>query len=201
MFGADQFNPQSNYTGDINYGTHLTPVQLHKILDAKVRLQYNWAQILASPFSYPTHYEFSGPSLKGGGGFAFKSGQSSDSALTQVALAATSGTVEGIVQLENLQSLRGPFGYGSIWWQVGPPETLPDFLTRPHPLEPGNQGADDRPTWVGDRPGLPAKWQVFPPAYPLSTCWGHVPSEFSAFGYSAPKGFATPGLPPEMSLF
>jgi hypothetical protein len=186
-------------TGDINYGTHLTPMQLHCILDAGVRLQFSWAKLLSSPYNHPESYEYKGPSVGGGGtgGFAFGD-KSKDSALLQLAFAG-SAEVGGIVQLENLQSMQGPFGYGAIWWQTGPPATLPDFLLQPHPAS--LEAAPEKVSWLGDRPGLGAKWQTVLSNYPISSCWGHVPSEFSAFGPATARGATAPGLPPEMSLF
>lgn len=186
-------------TGDINYGTHLTPMQLHCILDSGVRLQFNWAKLLASPYNYPESYEYKGPSVGSGGtgNFAFGD-KSKDSAIMKLALAGDS-EIGGIVQLENLQSMQGPFGYGAIWWQTGPPETYPDFLLNPHPAS--GEPAPEKATWLGDRPGLGAQWQTVSLDYPVSACWGHVVSEFSAFGHSTARGATAPGLPPEMSLF
>ena len=187
--------PQSNYTGDINYGTHLTPTQLRTFLDAGVKLQWNWAQLLASPYSYPTEYHYAGLSVGSGGGFAFGKA-APDAELSKAAFSAYSGG-GGITQLENLKSLAGPPGFGALWWHCEVPEVLPRYLFEPHPLDPEPIVVGEMVDWVGGRPGLDADFRVFPPL----SCWEAVASEFSAFAGCLPKGAQAVALPPEMSLF
>ena len=192
----------SQSTGDINYGTDLTPLELRAFLETGVGLQWHWGQFLASPYAYPTEYEYAGLSLRKAGGFTF-GGKSPDSALAVVAF-STYGGGTGIVQLESLQTLRGPAGYAASWWHVRSPvypEVLPGYMTSRHPFDTQTLPLDETPHWVGEHPGMAAKWRISMSATPLSSCWEHVPSEFSAFGCAAPFGILTPGLPPEMSLY
>ena len=199
----------SQSTGDINYGTDLTPLQLRAYLETGVALQWHWAEFLASPYSYPTQYEYGGLSLRKAGGFTF-GGKSVDSTLAQVAFSIYGGG-SGIVMLENLQALRGPAGYAGTWWHVsakgeraglaGLKEVLPGYLTCKHPLDRSSDIIPESSHWVGEHPGLPQKWRISAPQTSLSQCWEHVPSEFSAFGCAAPRGAIQPCFPPEMSLY
>ena len=109
----------SNYTGDTNYGTHWRPTQLRIMLDASVAMQWHWADLLNSPYSYPTSYEYGGPSL-GSAGFSFGN-QAQESALAQVIFSGK-GADGGITHLENLRPLQGPSGAKSLEWH-GPAKT------------------------------------------------------------------------------
>ncbi len=103
----------SNYTGDINYGTHWRPTQLRIMLEASVGMQWHWADLLNSPYSYPTSYEYGGPSL-GSAGFSFGH-QAQESALAQVIFSGQNGDT-GVTTLENLRPLQGPAGPRSLEW-------------------------------------------------------------------------------------
>lgn len=124
----------SIYTGDISYGTLWKPHQLRMMLEASTLLLYYWGQIVASPYNFPSEYQFSGPSV-GGGGISFGTG-AAESGLAQVIFAGGGGS-SGIIQLENLRAVQGPSGANSLEWLnvQGPVARQPDFYDNDFPTQ------------------------------------------------------------------